>query len=113
MSNRPDPVVFARYSYILAFVSAGIIFVTLLLYVPVLPEDLRRVLVNIVWLALITGGVGTFMAYAARSDFRRNPGPLSAINQARIGFRVNLGALSVTLVWAVMVIIIRILAAPR
>ncbi len=115
MSNRPDPVLFARYSYYLAFASAAILLIAFIISVAshVVQSDLPGILIHVVWLALITGGVGTFLAYAARSDFKRNPGPAEAVIQARIGWRVNLGALAVLAVSAFFIIIIRLLAVPR
>lgn len=109
MANRPDPATFAKYSYYLAYVSAGILLLGFLLSFVRLP--IASVLIQIVWLALVTGYVGMFMGYAASRDFKKKPGPDEAMNQARIGFRVNMGAAAATTVLAIFSIIIRILAS--
>ena len=108
MGNRPDPVMFARYSYYLAFVSASIMLATFLISFVRLP--IASVLVNIVWLVLVTGIVGAFMGFAANRDFKRKPGSAQAMREAGIGFRVNLGATIVTVLFAIFAIIIRILS---
>jgi len=113
MSNRPDPVLFAKYSYYLAVASAVILFFGFLFQLPFIPREIGGVLINVSWLALLTGGVGAFMAYAARADFRRNPGPEEAVRQARVGWRVNLGALAVMAVTAAFIVILSLLAAPQ
>ena len=113
MTNRPDPIRFAKYSYYMAFASALILLVAFIFSLPFLRSDLSSALINIVWLALITGGIGTFLAYAARADFKRAPGPAEAVRHARVGWRVNLGALFVVLVTAAFVIAIRIIAAGQ
>ena len=113
MSNRPDPIRFARYSYYLAFVSALIVLMVFIFSLPFLRSDLTTALVNIVWVALITGGIGTFLAYAARADFKRTPGPAEAVRHARVGWRVNLGALLVVLVWAAFYVVISLIASGQ
>jgi len=109
MSSRPSPETFARYSYFLALASSIILFITFI--VMLIPRPLSEALVNIVWLALVTSGAGTFLAYAARADFRRNPGAPDAVRQARIGWRVNLGALAVVTITALFNIILKLLTS--
>lgn len=109
MSNRPSPQIFARYSYYLAFVSSGIILLSLLL--SAIPGDVGSVLVNVVWLAFISGIAGTFMGWAATSDFKRRPADDESIHQARIGFRINLGATIVMVLMALIGVVMRILSS--
>ena len=113
MSNRPDPIRFARYSYYLAFASALIVLMVFVISLPFFRSDLTSALVNVVWVALITGGIGTFFAYAARADFKRTPGPAEAVRHARVGWRVNLGALLVVLVWAAFYVVISLIASGQ
>lgn len=101
MKNRPDPVMFAKLSYYLALASSGILLVSVVL-------ALVRISAGpFLWLALPTSAAGTFLAWAARSDFRARPGPDEAAQQARTGWRVNLLALIVMLLMVVVVIIVR------
>lgn len=107
MANRPDPRTFAEWSYYLAIASAAILLMAFLL-------GLTRVaalqpLVNIVWLALITSATGTFLAAAARSDFKRNPPDEVDQQRARTGLRVNLLALILMFVLMLILVLIRLL----
>jgi hypothetical protein len=102
MNRRPDPITFARWSYILAIVSDVIIILALIL--GFLDFDGVEVIINIFWLAMITGGVGAFMGWAASSDFKRRPGPQESMDQARVGFRINMLAVGATLLVAAFVI---------
>ena len=113
MSNRPDPIRFAKYSYYMAFVSAVILLLAFILSMPFFRSELTEALINIVWLALISGGIGTFLAFAARSDFKRSPGSAEAVRHARVGWRVNIGALFVVLVTAAFVVAIRVIASSQ
>jgi hypothetical protein len=101
--NRPDPVTFAEGSYILAFASAFIITLTFILGLRVF--DSVAVLRQIVWLALVTSGVGVFLSFAARQDFKKYSGPADAVRKARVGWRVNLAVLIFMLVVTIASII--------
>jgi hypothetical protein len=109
MNNRPDPEMFARYSYYLAFASAFILLVAFL--VSFLPAPISAILVNVVWLALITAIVGTFLGFAATRDFKRTPGSDQSMREARVGFRINLIAGTVMILIAVLAIIIRVITS--
>ena len=108
MPNRPNPAQFAQYSYILAVVSAGILGLSFLL--AVLPDPLKSVASIIVWLVLLTGSIGAFMGYAARTDLKTQSAPADLVAKARTGFRVNLGAFVVTILLAILSLGIRLLA---
>ncbi|MBN1120432.1 MAG: hypothetical protein JXJ17_05100 [Anaerolineae bacterium] len=84
MSDSSRPGQFAAYSYYLAFASSGIMLIAFV------ASMLKSPFFNIVWLALITGAVGTFFAMAARSDFKRKGASPEDEQRARVGFRVNL-----------------------
>jgi magnesium-transporting ATPase (P-type) len=101
--NRPDPVTFAEGSYILAFASAFIIMLAFILGLHAF--DSLAMLRQIVWLALLTSGVGVFLSYAARQDFKRYSGPEDAIRKARVGWRVNLAILVFMLIVTLVAII--------
>jgi archaellum biogenesis protein FlaJ (TadC family) len=101
--NRPDPVTFAEGSYILAFASALIIMLAFILGLHAF--DSMAMLRQIVWLALITSGVGVFLSFAARQDFKRYSGPEDAVRKARVGWRVNLAVLVFMLIVTVIAII--------
>jgi archaellum biogenesis protein FlaJ (TadC family) len=101
--NRPDPVTFAEGSYILAFASAFIMMLAFVLGLRAF--DSVAMLRQIVWLALFTSGVGVFLSYAARQDFKRYSGPADAIRKARVGWRVNLAVLIFMLVIALVAIV--------
>lgn len=101
--NRPDPVTFAEGSYILAFASAFIIMLALILGLHAF--DSLAMLRQIVWLALVTSAVGVFLSYAARQDFKRYSGPEDAIRKARVGWRVNLAVLIFMLIITLVAII--------
>jgi hypothetical protein len=51
-----------------------------------------------------------FVGYAARADFKAQSAPAELVNKARLGFRVNLGALIVTFLMAVLAIVFAFLA---
>lgn len=106
MRNRPDPEVFARYSYLLAFASGGIIIVSAVFWL--IPGPVAAALVNVIWLALITGVAGTFMGFAANSDFKRSPGSEQAVNEAKVGLRINLLTSIVMILFVLLGIAIRI-----
>ncbi len=103
MHNRPDPALFARLSFYLGYASSGIIFLSLVLVL------LRSSASQIMWLALITSAAGTFMAWAARTDFREAPGTEEAARMAQIGWRVNLIALSLMALLLLLTIVLRLL----
>lgn len=109
MRNRPDPEVFARYSYNLAFVSSGIIFLAII--ISLIPLPIAAVLVNVIWLTLISGIAGTFMGFAANNDFKRYPGSDEAVHAARVGFRLNLFATIVVLLFALIGILAKVLSS--
>ncbi|HEC23854.1 MAG TPA: hypothetical protein ENI95_13150 [Chloroflexi bacterium] len=101
--ERPDPVMFAEGSYILAFLSAFILVLTFIFGLKVFePVAFLR---QIMWLALVTSGIGVFLSYAARQDFKRFSGPPEAIRKARVGWRVNLAVLIFMLVAALVAIV--------
>jgi hypothetical protein len=99
--RRPSPAAFARYSYILAFVSSGVVTLAIIL------SMLKSPLVYIVWLALLTSAIGTFLSSAARSDFKHKQRSVTeeAKHQANVGFRVNLAFLILLLILALIAIV--------
>ena len=111
LKNRPDPETFARYSYLLAYISSGIILLALI--ISFIPLPIATVLSNVIWLALITGIAGTFMGFAANSDFKRFPGTPEAVHAARVGMRLNLFASIVIAVFALIGVAARLLTAGQ
>lgn len=109
MKNRPDPETFARYSYLLAYVSSGIILLALV--ISVIPLPIAAVLSNVIWLALISGIAGTFMGFAANNDFKRYPGPPEAVHAAKTGMRLNLFATIVIVAIALIGLAARLMAS--
>jgi hypothetical protein len=109
MNNRPDPEMFARYSYYLAFVSAFILLLTFLIRFVRVP--IASVLINLVWLALVTGIVGAFMGFAASRDFKRKPASDDIMHEARIGFRINLGVTLIMLLLGFFAIVIQVVTS--
>lgn len=109
MPNRPDPAQFARLSYTFAAISAGILGLAFVL--GLIPTDITKTASSmIIWLVLLTGSIGAFMGYAANADFKAQSAPDDLIRKARVGFRINLGALIVTLLMAVLAIALTFLA---
>lgn len=109
MNNRPDPETFARYSYYLAYASSAIILLSLIFWI--IPGPVGTVLSNMVWLALVTGIAGTFMALAARSDFKRVPASEEAAHAAKFGLRLNLLTTVVVILFAVIAIAAQIMSS--
>ncbi len=107
MSNTSRPGQFATYSYYLAFVSSGIVLIAFV------ASMLKSPLFNVVWLALITGAVGTFFAMAARSDFKRKGASPEDENRARVGFRVNLATTIFMLILVIFVLVVSALPGMR
>jgi hypothetical protein len=103
MSNRPNPYTFAEFSYMLAFASAIILLVAFVLGFRIF--DAIGFLRNIVWLSLVTSAVGLFLAWAARSDFRRHPAPPDIDRKARVAFRINLVTLVLMLILLMITIV--------
>ena len=100
MSNRPNPAQFAQYSYLLAHISAGILGVAFLL--ALLPIASVKAFAGVmVWAVFLTGGIGAFMGYAAKADFKAQTAPPEIVHKARVGFRNNVIALAVTLFLAI------------
>lgn len=108
--NRPDPRTFAQYSYYLAIASGGLIVLAFVFsFIPPI-----RFLTQLIWLTLITSGIGAFLAYAARSDFAKmKQPPEESITQARIGWRNNLLTFGVVALLAMTVVIMNVLFAAR
>ena len=102
MENRPDPSLFAQGSFYLAIASSGILLVSFVFGL------LRLGLSAIVWLAVITSGVGLFLGWASRSDFKKNPGTPEMMQMADTGWRINLWALIILMVIMLIVIILRV-----
>jgi len=109
LKNRPDPETFARYSYNLAYVSSGIILLAII--VSLIPLPIAATLANVIWLALISGVAGTFMGFAANSDFKRYPGSEEGIHAARVGFRLNLFATIVVTGIALIGVLAQVIAS--
>lgn len=103
MPNRPDPAQFAQFSYILAIVSASILGLWFVL--GLIPNTVTQAISNvIIWLVLLTGSIGAFMGYAAGVDFRAQSAPEDLVKKARTGFRINLAALIVTILMALLAV---------
>jgi hypothetical protein len=109
MKNRPDPETFARYSYNLAYVSSGIILLAII--VSLIPLPIAAVLSNVIWFALISGVAGTFMGFAANSDFKRYPGSAEGVHAAKMGLRLNLFTTIVVLSIALVGLLAQVLAS--
>ncbi len=92
--NRPDPVKFARASYILAHVSV------LLLLLGFLAGIIK--IYNLIWLAVPASAAGAFTGYASRQDFKEKPGDEEFMRQAQIGFRVNIATLGLLVILIAM-----------
>src|SRR5574340_494575 len=84
-TNRPDATLFARGSYYLALATSGIILLVLILTV-LRQSGLGGLLV---WLAIMTSAVGTFMAWTARKEFKVTPPPDDIQGMANLGWRIN------------------------
>lgn len=106
MSNRPDPRGMIQLSYILAFVSALILLASYALAWVLRGTDIGTYVGQIIWLALITSAIGTFLAFAARSDLRGQELPPDLARRLRVGLRVNLAALILMLLWTALIIIL-------
>jgi hypothetical protein len=102
MSNSSRPGQFATYSYYLAFASSGIVLIAFLASAVLRNSGFY----NVVWLALITGGVGTFFALAARSDFKHQAATEEDERHVRVGLRVNLATLVFMLIIVIFVIVV-------
>ncbi len=100
MSNSSRPGQFATYSYYLAFVSSGIVLIAFAASI------FKSPIFNIVWLALITAGAGTFFALAARSDFKRQAASEEDESHVRVGLRVNLATLIFMIIIVIFVIVV-------
>jgi hypothetical protein len=100
MSNSSRPGQFATYSYYLAFASSGIVLIAFI------ASMFKSPIFNIVWLALITGGVGAFFALAARSDFKRQAATEEDERHLRVGLRVNLATLVFMVIIVIFVVVI-------
>ncbi len=97
--RRPSPARLADISYYLALVSAGI----LLLYSAIGLAGLHvRTLTPFIWVVLITSAAGAFLAYAARSDLTSADPDNRAVRRARTGWRLNLAAFAVMVVFALL-----------
>lgn len=102
MESRPDPVQFARISYAMGFVTSGILALAFILGMVGLG------LGWIVWLALISSAAGTFMAWAARRDFKTQPAPPEIERNLKVAWRVNLGSLILMFLVLILYLIIRL-----
>jgi hypothetical protein len=103
VDKRPDAVTLAQWSYYLAYASSGILLFGFFLLL------LRSPLTAIVWLVLITSAMGTFMAWAARQEFKGKPGPEDSVAMAYSAFRINLGTLIGMLILVVLVIVAQVI----
>lgn len=102
--NRPDPVMFTRWSYYLALTTSGLLLLTIALsFVPL--EAIRTLPRLTVALALITSAVGTFMAWAARKDFATNPGPDDVMSMLNVAWRLNRLSLILIAILAVLALV--------
>lgn len=104
MANRSNSDMFAEMSYYLAIASTLIMVLTFVIGMTRI--EALAPLRNLIWLVLITSGVGVFMALAARSDFRRNPPPEELVRFQKVGLRVNVAALVFMLLLSAIVIAI-------
>lgn len=99
--ENSNAVRFIEIGYILAIVSSSIIFLSLLFGLLGL-----NFLANIVWLALITAGVGLFLSILGRNEFNSRGGvPEDLAVKSRVGFRINLGILAIMLFIVIFYII--------
>nr|MBN1229669.1 hypothetical protein [Anaerolineae bacterium] len=105
--KRPDPAMFVEISYYLAFASTGILLMTFIL--GVLRIEALRPLGQLIWLALITSAVGTFLAFAARSEYKKAEPTDEEAYKLRIGLRVNLATLAFMIIFALFVIVVALL----
>lgn len=89
--EKINPTRFVELGYLLAIVSSGAIFASL-----VFGLIGWNLLANIVWLALISSGVGLFLTIAGRNDFERGGGVPEGLKiKSRVGFRINIGVLAI------------------
>lgn len=108
MSSRPSAVQFAQWSQYLAYATSAIMLLALILNWAGTPFG------AIVWFAFLTSAAGAFMGWAARRDFKAQPGPEDAMLMARRGWRTNLIAFILLTVMLLGVIIFgAILSQPQ
>ncbi len=99
--EKSNAVRFIETGYILAIVSSSIIFLSLLF--GLLGLDF---LASIVWLALITAGVGFVLSLLGRNEYTSRGGvPADLAVKSRVGFRINLGILAIMLFIVIFYII--------
>ncbi len=102
MANRSNSDLFAEMSYYLAIASTLIMVLTFA--IGMTRVEALSPLRNLIWLVLITSGVGLFMGLAARSDFKRAPPAAELVRFQKIGVRVNAAALVFMLMLSAIVI---------
>jgi hypothetical protein len=101
--NRPNAALLAKWSYYLSYATSGFLALGFLL------GFVRSPLSAILWLAFLTGAVGAFMAWAAKSEFKRQRDPdAAAVNFARQGWRVNLAGFVVLIVILGFMVVLRV-----
>jgi hypothetical protein len=105
--KRPDPGLLAEISYYLAFASTGLLLLTFLLGLA--RVEALRPLGQLIWLVLITSAAGTFLGFAARSDFKRIEPTDRDVRRLRLGLRVNLMALGFMVLFVLFVIVVALL----
>jgi hypothetical protein len=103
MEKQSNTETFAQWSYYLGYASSGIMLLSFILGMA------SPLIANILWLALITSAIGTFMAWVARSELKTAPASDNVMQMAKVGWRVNLMALIVMLLLVIMNVILRLL----
>jgi hypothetical protein len=91
----------AQTSYVIAFVTAAIIL--LVVIIGLIPSDALRIVAHIAWLALPSSAIGLAMALMARTDFQRSDPGAEWWNRMRVGLRINAFALATMLLLLVAV----------
>jgi hypothetical protein len=101
--NRPDAAQLAKWSYYLAYGTSGFLALGFILGLA------RSPLQAIMWLAFLTSAAGAFMAWAAKSEFKRQrSSDTQAVKHAHQGWRVNLSGFVVLILILVFMVILRI-----
>jgi len=106
--QRPGPESFAHYSYLLAFMSAGLVTIALIIgWLPGTLGVVLRPLQNLTWLALITSGLGIVLAYTARTEFRSGYEVNAELaRRAKVGWRFNIAIFATLLAFAILMLVI-------
>lgn len=101
--NRPDAALLAKWSYYLSYGTSGLLLLGFLL------GFARSPLSAILWLAFLTSAVGSFMAWAAKGELKRQKSSDAAsLKWAKQGWRVNFSGFMMLILLLVFIIVLRV-----